>query len=98
MKKLSYCFIAFAFINVVDAGSEIFSAKDVSPAPTPPPAWYRDNEWNISAWFGYAFPETDNDRNSLGDSLSVDPGPGTYDRFLADNHAFGGGADVKYFF
>jgi hypothetical protein len=98
MKKLTCCLIALASINAADAGPEIFSTKDVSPAPTPPPTWYRDHEWNISAWFGYAFPGTDNDRNSLPDTFSADPGPGTYDRFLADDHAFGGGAEVKYFF
>ena len=98
MKKLTCFFIAFAFIKLAYAGSETFSEKEVSPAPTSPPTWYRDNEWNISAWFAYAFPGTDNDRSSLADTFSADPGPGTYDRFLADDHAFGGGAEVKYFF
>jgi hypothetical protein len=96
--KLTYFLIALASINIAYAGPEIFSAKEVSPAPTTPPAWYRDNEWNVSAWFAYAFPETDDDRNSLGDTFSTNPGSGTYDRFLADNHSFGGGAEVKYFF
>ena len=98
MKKLNRLFIAFGFINVAYAGPETFSAKEVSPAPTTPPTWYRDNEWNISAWFAYASPGTDDDRSSLADTFSANPGPGTYDRFLADDHAFGGGAEVKYFF
>ena len=98
MKKLTCFFIALAFIKVAYAGPETFSSKEVAPAPTTPPTWYRDNEWNISAWFAYAFPGTDDDRNSLADTFSANPGPGTYDRFLADNHAFGGGAEVKYFF
>jgi hypothetical protein len=98
MKKLSRLFIAFGFINVAYAGPETFSGKEVSPASTTPPTWYRDNEWNTSAWFAYAFPRTDDDRSSLADTFSANPGPGTYDRFLADDHAFGGGAEVKYFF
>ena len=98
MKKLTCCLIALASINAADAGPEIFSTKDVSPAPTPPPPWYRDHEWNISAWFALASPGTDDNRSSLADTFSANPGPGTYDRFLADDHAFGGGAEVKYFF
>jgi hypothetical protein len=99
MKTLTCCFITLAFIQIAHAGPDIVSAKDVvSPVSTPSPAWYRDTEWNISAWFSYAFPGTDNDRNSLSDTFTANPGPGTYDRFLADNHSFGGGAEVKYFF
>jgi hypothetical protein len=96
MKKLICLFNALAFINIAYAGSETFSAKELSSAPATSPTWYRDNEWNISAWFAYAFPGTDDDRNSRADTFSA--GPGTYDRFLADDHAFGGGMDVKYFF
>jgi hypothetical protein len=98
MKKPTLFLIAFGFITVAYAGPETFSAKEELPAPTTPPTWYRDNEWNISAWFAHAFAGTDDDRNSLADTFSADPGPGTYDRFLADDHAFGGGAGVKYFF
>lgn len=98
MKKLSCFFIALAFIKVAYAGPETFSSKEVAPAPTALPAWYRDNEWNASAWFAYAFPGRDDDRNRQADPFSAGPGSGTYDRFLADGHAFGGGADVKYFF
>jgi hypothetical protein len=98
MKKLTSLFVAFGFINIAYAGPETFSAKEVSPASTTPPTWYRDNEWNTSAWFAYAFRGTDDDRNSLADTFSANPAPFTYDRFLADDHAFGGGAEVKYFF
>jgi hypothetical protein len=98
MKKLTRFLIALTFINVAYAGPETFSAKEVVSAPTTPPIWYRDNEWDVSAWFAYAFPETDGDRNSLADTFSANSGPGRYDRFLADNHSFGGGAEVKYFF
>jgi hypothetical protein len=98
MKKLTCSFITLAFFHVAYAGPEIYSGKEESPVPTTPPTWYRDNEWDISAFFAHAFAGTGEDRNSLADTLSKDPGPGTYDRFLADDHALGGGAAVKYFF
>jgi hypothetical protein len=98
MKTLTCFFIALAFINAAYAGPETLSAKEESPAPTTSPTWYRDNEWNVSAWFAHAFSGTNDDRTSLADTFSADPGPGTYDRFLADDHAFGGGVEAKYFF
>jgi hypothetical protein len=98
MKKLIYLFNALVFINIAYAGSETFSAKELSSAPATPPTWYRDNEWDISAWFAYAFPGTSDDRNSPADTFSADAGRGAYNRFLAADHAFGGGAEAKYFF
>lgn len=85
-------------LQTVYAGPETFSAKEISPAPTTSPAWYRDTEWNISAWFAYAFPGTEDDRRNLPDTFFEDPDPRAYDRFLARDDAFGGGAEVKYFF
>ncbi|HEY4281434.1 MAG TPA: hypothetical protein VGM62_00105 [Chthoniobacterales bacterium] len=99
VSKLLICLIMSAFVRSADAGIDTSSSKEVQPAPAPPPAnWYRDTEWNISAWFAYGFPGTVNDRTSLTDTLSAPPGPGTYDRFLADEHAYGGGLEAKYFF
>jgi hypothetical protein len=98
MKKLTCLFNALVLVNIAYAGPETFSAKELSSAPPTPPTWYRDDEWNISAWFAYAFPATEDNRNSLADTFSANPGPGTYDHFLADDHAFGGGAEAKYFF
>jgi hypothetical protein len=98
MKKLICFFLALAIIKAADAGPETLSAKEGLSAPTNPTTWYRDNEWNLSASFAHAFSGTEDDRNSLADTFSANPGPGTYDRFLADEHASGGGAAAKYFF
>lgn len=96
--KLSSFILLSVFAQPVDAGPEILSPKEIAPAPTMPTNWYRDNEWNINTWFAYAFPGTENDRSSLAETFFNPPGPGSYDRFLADEHAFGGGVEFKYFF
>jgi hypothetical protein len=98
MKKLTLFLAALGLINVADAGPEPLPTKEDLPVPTSSPSWYRDNEWDISAWFARGFTGTGADRNSLADTFSADRSPGMYDRFLADDHAFGGGAGVKYFF
>ena len=98
MKQIHHFVIALLLVQVAQAGPDSFSARDPSAAPTTAPAWYRDQEWNINTWFAYGFPGTDDQRNSLTDTFSPNPGPGRYDRYLADEHAFGGGAGVKYFF
>jgi hypothetical protein len=80
------------------AGPEQYSGKESKQvAPAPCPEWYSDSEWNISVWGAYAFSGTDYDRPGIED---VDDNNiiGTYDRFLANDHAWGGGVDAKYFF
>ena len=46
------------------------------------PEWYGDNEWNVNVGGTYVF--TDNDWR--------------FDEYLGSDHAWGGGADIKYFF
>ena len=99
MKKftLTMAFLG-ALCAVSFAGPEQYSGKEMKQvAPPPCPEWYSDNEWNISIWGAYAFSGTENDRTTIeeADDQRVF---GTYDRFLAEDHAFGGGVDVKYFF
>jgi hypothetical protein len=72
-------------------------------APEPCPEWYGDNEWNISLWGTYAFTGTEDAPNP--DLLDIvqsasegSPVYGTFDRYLGDDHAWGGGIDAKYFF
>jgi hypothetical protein len=72
-------------------------------APPPCPAWYAENEWNVSLWGTYAF--TENDYPTFQNSIldlgirSINPGSGPqYDRYLETDHAWGGGIDAKYFF
>lgn len=99
MKKLTLGLLSFAMTSsLVCAGTEIYSGKEVKQAPAPPSCeWYRDTEWNVGLWGAYAFTGTDYDRNSLLDTLITGDG-GSYDQFLGGDHAWGGGADVKYFF
>ena len=99
MKKFTLAIAVLgAFCAVSLAGPEQYSGKEMKQvAPPPCPEWYSDSEWNISIWGAYGFSATENDRTTIeeADDQRVF---GTYDRFLAEDHAFGGGADVKYFF
>lgn len=81
-----------------------FSGKEMKQvAPPPCPEWYGDNEWNVSLWGTYLFTNTDYARNfDLVDVVqSTVEGAGVlgrYDRYIGDDHAWGGGIDAKYFF
>jgi opacity protein-like surface antigen len=87
MKKFALCFLALTAASfVAQAGPETLSgndSKDVKQVmPAPCTEWYGDNEWNLSIWGTYAF--TSENWES--------------DRYLLTDHAWGGGADFKYFF
>ena len=100
MRKLKLGWLFFVMTgSLAFAGTESYSGKEVQTmAPAPPPCeWYRDTEWNIGLWGAYAFTGTEYERNSLLDTLITGDG-GSYDQFLGGDHAWGGGADVKYFF
>ena len=76
-------------------------SKQVAPAPCP--EWYKDNEWNVSLWGTYVVTNTDYARNlDLVDVVqsTTEGGAvlGEYDRYIGGDHAWGGGADIKYFF
>jgi len=91
-------FISTAYSGASDQAKEM---KQVQPSPCP--EWYADNEWNVSLWGTYAFTNTDYARNlSLVDVVQStaegNPVLGTYDRYISGDHAWGGGADIKYFF
>src|SRR5881392_1521501 len=65
--------------------------------------WYGEREWNVNLWGTYAFTNTEFAPNpSLVDIVqsTSEGGPvlGTYDRYIGGDHAWGGGADIKYFF
>jgi hypothetical protein len=63
-------------------GTETYSGKEKQVVPPPCPQWYADNEFNVSLWGTYVF--TGNEWQN--------------DRYLEADHAWGGGADLKYFF
>ena len=76
--------------------------KQVAYVP-PCAEWYGDREWNVNLWGTYAFTNTEFAPNpSLVDIVqsTSEGGPvlGTYDRYIGNDHAWGGGGDIKYFF
>lgn len=65
--------------------------------------FYADNEFNVNIWGTYVFTNTDYNPNlwlvDIVQSTS-EGGPvlGSYDRYIGNDHAWGGGGDIKYFF
>jgi hypothetical protein len=81
-----------------DSGKEM---KQVAPPPCPD--WYGDREWNVNLWGTYLWTNTEFAPNpSLVDIVQStsegNPVLGTYDRYIGDDHGWGGGGDIKYFF
>jgi hypothetical protein len=93
------------------AGTESYSGKDkevIQQAPAPC-EWYRAHEWNFDLWGTYAFPGNmgTRDPRRTGDfdggvdtdtDEHVDLGLYRDDKFINRDNAWGGGADIKYFF
>ena len=85
MKKLLLLFAAVTIVaSAAFAGGETYSGKEMkqSAAPQPFCDWYANQEWNASLWGTYAFTGSD----------------WPDDRYLAVDHAWGGGGDFKFFF
>jgi opacity protein-like surface antigen len=99
MKQFTLTIAVLAALCAISlAGPEKYSGKEMKQVVPPPcPEWYGDTEWNISLWGAYAFSGTENNRTSIEESDDF-ASYGTYDRFLAEDHAWGLGGDVKYFF
>src|SRR6266498_1678031 len=75
--------------------------KQVALAPCP--QWYADFEWNVNLFGTYAFTSTEYNPNLwlidvVQSTSEGNPVPGTYDRYIGGDHAWGGGGDIKYFF
>src|ERR1700761_832311 len=71
-----------AVASAAFAGSENYSGKEMTQGAPSCTQWYADNEFNLSLWGTYVF--TGNQWRN--------------DRYLEADHAWGGGADLKYFF
>ncbi len=85
MKKLLITACALgAAASIAFGGTETYSGKNAVQTMTqaPCPAWYRDQEWDVSIWGTYAF---------TGENWPNDT-------YLEADHAWGGGLDGKYFF
>jgi len=99
-------FLAAVLLSIFSVGAYAgsYSGKEMKQAAPPPcPEWYADNEWNVNLWGTYLFTNTDYSRNlDLVDVVqSTVEGAGVlgeYDRYVGDDHAWGGGGDIKYFF
>ncbi len=100
MNKLILAFLALSVCACsAFAGTTSYSGKEMKQTvqQAPCPEWYGDREWNVSLWGAYAFTGTENNRTDK-ETADDDGILGTYDHFLGGDHAWGGGADVKYFF
>jgi hypothetical protein len=79
------------------------SGKETKQFAAPCPQWYRDNEWNVNLWGTYVFTNTEYSPNlDIPDLIqSTTEGhtvQGSFDRYIGNDHAWGGGGDMKYFF
>ena len=111
IKTIGALFLACCLLALtVEAGSESGSSKEskeaVAPvASTPCPEWYGDQEWNVSVWGTYAF-AGNNGHAEIGNLFNFHRDFATFnlseflssDKYLETDHAWGGGADLKYFF
>jgi hypothetical protein len=104
MKKFTLTLLILsAFARLAYSGTE-YSGKEVEKqTPAPCPEWYSDTEWNVNLWGTYATTGTEDNPNlDLVDLVvSTTEGHtefGDFDRYLGGDHAWGGGADIKYFF
>jgi hypothetical protein len=94
MRKLCLGLLALAIAPFAFAGTE-YSGKNVrQSAVQPEECWYRDTEWNVSLWGTYAFTGTESRGVGVDDFVFGHVGG---DRYLEDDHAWGGGLDAKYF-
>jgi hypothetical protein len=104
MKKIILASLILAASCGLMYSGTAYSEKDLKQqAAAPCPEWYSDNELNVSLWGTYAATGTEYAPNlDLVDLVvSTTEGhtvAGTFDKYLGGDHAWGGGADIKYFF
>jgi hypothetical protein len=104
MKQFTLTIVILCALSAFSqAGTEQYSGKEMKQvAPVPCEEYYADSEFNVSVWGTYAWAGTDMGRANKEVTDDRPAGHfdfyGKYDRFLAEDHAWGGGIDVKYFF
>jgi hypothetical protein len=104
MKKLIFALLTLSVTSGLLYSGTAYSEKDLKQqAVAPCPEWYSDNELNVSLWGTYAATDTEYAPNlDLVDLIvSTTEGHtvlGTFDKYVGGDHAWGGGADIKYFF
>jgi hypothetical protein len=103
MKQLILALLVFATFSTIAYSGEESGKGMKQVASTACPEWYGDNEWNAGLWGTYVFTNTDYNPNAdLVDVVqSTTEGAsvlGSFDKYIGNDHAWGGGGDVKYFF
>jgi hypothetical protein len=93
----------FRYLSKVSRSGKDADKEMKQVAPPPCPEWYGDNEWNVNLWGTYTFTNTEYNPNLwlvdvVQSTSEGHPVLGTYDRYIGGDHAWGGGADIKYFF
>jgi hypothetical protein len=98
-------FIITLSILAICCGQTLFaSGKDIkATAPAPCQEFYADNEWNVNLWGTYVFTNTNYNPNldiadliqSTTEGMTV---AGSFDNYIGNDHAWGGGIDLQYFF
>src|SRR5438105_14322206 len=81
-------------VNASEAQAQSSNEMKESIIHTSATEWYADNEWNVALWTTYAFTQVD--YPSAGNTFIGLRAPS--DRYVAADHAWGGGIDVKLFF
>jgi hypothetical protein len=99
MKVIVSLFAFTALASVAMAGTETSGRdfKGTSVATAPQECWYGDSEWDVSLWGTYAFTGTEDNQASLSQLFLSSGHQGSYDKYVGDDHAWGGGLDIKYF-
>jgi hypothetical protein len=102
MTKFALAFsLLCTFALTAFAGESYSSNKEVVQQAPPPCQWYRAHEWDLNLWGTYAFPEnTGRSSEPFSGFLGFFHGinSSSHDRFIDRDNAWGGGADIKYFF
>ena len=100
MNKLTLNLLIFAAMSGIAYSGPAPVDKRVVP---PVPEWYADTEWNVDLWGTYAFTGTDFNPNLdlfdlIESTLEGHTVYGTFDKYVGNDHAWGGGGDIKFFF
>jgi hypothetical protein len=106
---LPLCLSALLGSLCVAGTEESFSGKEKQVVPPPPVEWYRPNEWVLGLWAAYAFTNDDQNQNFHFSNKEFADADREFDStgqpvFLGESrqgfmndHAWGGGGDLKYF-
>ena len=84
---------SFAFAGTEYSGGKVMDQR----VATQQDCWYGENEWNVSVWGTYAFTGTSSNSVGFDEFFFGDDGGNRGDTYIQNDHAWGGGLDLKYF-